>query len=89
MMPHNKGKGTVYKSTKKHPKGKQMADDNDFTVKDYDRLIDDIMDEYFSQHDMNFDLKELVKAQLLGGPEDNVPAELTLSSEMPGFEGGR
>lgn len=43
-----------------------MPDDNDFTIKDYDRILDDIMDEFFEQHDINFDLKELVKAQVLG-----------------------
>ncbi len=74
-----------------------MADDNDFSVADYDRLIDDIMDEYFSQHDMNFDLKELVKAQLLGNTEKEVPAgshrmpdgSIMLDSDMLGFEGGQ
>lgn len=47
-----------------------MPDDNSFTIKDYDRLLDDIMDEYFAQHDMNYDLKELMKAQMLGSPEE-------------------
>ena len=59
-----------------------------FTVKDYDRILDDIMDEFFSQHDINFDLKELMKAELLG---DDVPAgshrmldgSIMLDSEMP------
>ncbi len=51
-----------------------MAGDNDFTVKDCDRMIDDIMDEYFTQHDINFDMKELMKAELLG-PEENIPEE--------------
>ena len=53
-----------------------MADDNDFTIKDYDRILDDIMDDYFEQHDINFDLKELMKAQLIGGPEELLEREV-------------
>ena len=49
-----------------------MPDDNDFTVKDYDRILDDIMDEFFEQHDINFDLKELVKAQMLGDENEGI-----------------
>ena len=45
-------------------------DSGEFTVKDYDRILDDIMDEFFEQHDINFDLKELVKAKMLGEPEE-------------------
>ena len=41
-------------------------DDNDFTVKDYERIIDDIIDEYFDQHDINYDMKDLFKAGMLG-----------------------
>lgn len=40
--------------------------DNEFTVKDYDRIIDDIIDEYFEQHNLNYDLKELAKIEMLG-----------------------
>lgn len=67
-----------------------MPDDNEFTVKDYDRIIDDIIDEYFDRHNINYDLKELMKANMLGSPEE-VPAgyhimpetgELMLDSEM-------
>ena len=69
-----------------------MSDDNSFTVKDYDRIIDDIMNEFFEQHDMNYDLKELMKNNLLG---EDVPegyhrmpsGELMLDSEMPQIEG--
>lgn len=49
-----------------------MPDDNDFTIKDYDRILDDIMDEYFEQHDINFDLKELTKAQLLSEGNEEI-----------------
>ncbi len=49
-----------------------MADDNDFTVKDYERIIDDILNEYFDLHDINFDLKELFKAQALGGGNEGI-----------------
>ena len=50
-----------------------MPDDNDFSLADYDRILDDIMDEFFAQHDMNYDLKELVKSQMLGSPEEAIP----------------
>ena len=53
-----------------------MPDDVKFTEKDYDRIIDDIMDEFFEQHDLNYDLKELMKVQMFGG-------------EMPQIEGGK
>ncbi len=46
-----------------------MPDDNEFTIKDYERIIDDIVDEYFDQHNINFDMKELVKSGMLGEPE--------------------
>ncbi len=46
-----------------------------FTIKDYERIIDDIMEEYFTQHDINFDMKELMKAELLGG-QDVVEGEI-------------
>ena len=49
-----------------------MADENNFSLSDYDRIIDDIMDEYFEQHDINFDLKELVKSQMLGESGDSI-----------------
>lgn len=52
-----------------------MPDDNEFTIKDYERIIDDIMNEFFEQHDMNFDLKELAKVELLGEPEIEQPGE--------------
>ena len=64
-----------------------MADEP-FTVKDYNRIIDDIIDESFTQHDIDFDMKELMKAQLLG--DDEVPegshrmpdGSIMLDSEM-------
>ena len=59
-----------------------MSDDNSFTIKDYDRIIDDIMDEFFAQHDLNYDYKELMKSQLLGSPEEGLP------EEIPPIEGG-
>ncbi len=43
-----------------------MPDDNEFTIKDYERIIDDIVDEYFDQHNINFDMKELVKSGMFG-----------------------
>ena len=62
---------SVSQAHQKALKGEVMPS-NKFTVKDYDRMIDDIMDEYFTQHDINFDMKELMKAELLG-PEENIP----------------
>jgi len=41
-------------------------DDNNFTIKDYERIIDDIIDEYFNEHDINYDYKDLVKSGMLG-----------------------
>ncbi len=46
-----------------------MPDEN-FTVKDYDRMIGDIIDEYFDAQNLNFDYKELVKANILGNAEE-------------------
>ena len=43
-----------------------MSDDNEFTIKDYDRIIDDIIDEYFDRHNINYDLKDLAKVGMLG-----------------------
>ncbi|GAG90229.1 unnamed protein product, partial [marine sediment metagenome] len=45
---------------------KMPKDDNDFTIKDYERIIDDIIDEYFDQHNINYDYKDLVKSGMLG-----------------------
>ena len=57
-----------------------MPDDNSFSISDYDRIIDDIMDDFFEQHDLNYDYKELMKAQLLGTEQ---PSEVS-----PQLEGG-
>ncbi len=48
-----------------------MPDDNNFTIKDYERIIDDKIDEYFDQHNINYDMKELVKSGMLG--RDTIP----------------
>ena len=65
-----------------------MPDDNAFTIKDYERIIDDIIDEYFDQHNVNYDYKDLVKSGMLG---ESIPegyhrmpdtGELMLDSEM-------
>ena len=50
-----------------------MAHDNKFTLKKSDQMIRDIMDEFFAQHDIDFDLKELTKVQLLGETEEQLP----------------
>ncbi len=64
-------------------------EDNDFTEKDYNRILDDIIDEYFDQHNINFDMKELVKSGILGTAEEipegyhRMPdGSLMLDSEM-------
>ncbi len=67
-----------------------MPDDNSFTIKDYERIIDDIIDEYFDQHNINYDMKELVKSGMLGTAEEipegyhRMPdtGKLMLDSEM-------
>ena len=50
--------------------------DRIFTLKDWRRLKRDVYDDFFAQHDINFDLKELTKAQLLGSPEESVIEEI-------------
>ncbi len=72
-----------------------MLGKNKFTLKDSDQMIADVIDEFVAQHNLNYDLKELLKVDMLGSSEE-VPAgyhimpetgELMLDSEMPGFEG--
>ena len=43
--------------------------DRIFTLKDWKRIKRDIFDDFFEQHDMSYDLKELMKAQVLGDAE--------------------
>ncbi|KKN65895.1 hypothetical protein LCGC14_0477120 [marine sediment metagenome] len=62
------------------PDNELPVKDGKFTVKDYDRIINDIIDEYFDQHNINYDLKELIKVDMLGSPEEQLP--------QTGFEGG-
>ncbi len=50
-----------------------MPDENEFKVSDYNRIIDDVMNEFFEQRDLDFDLKELMKVQMLGSPEEQLP----------------
>ena len=60
--------------------------DNEFIVHDYNRILDDIIDDFFDQHNINYDMKELVKSGTLGEPEGyhRMPdtGELMLDSEM-------
>ena len=60
-----------------------MPDDNEFKLKDYERIIDDIIDEFFDMHNMNYDYKDLVKSGMLG--ED---AGGSLGLEIQQVEGG-
>ena len=67
-----------------------MPDENEFKLKDYERIIDDIIDEYFDQHNINYDYKDLFKSGILG---ESVPegshrmpnGEIMLDSEMEGL----
>lgn len=47
-----------------------MADRKRFTLKDSDQMIIDVIDEFFEGQAINYDLKELLKANLLGSPEE-------------------
>lgn len=49
-----------------------MPKDNKFTLKESDRMIRDIIDEFFEQHNMKYDLKELMKVELLGETEEQL-----------------
>jgi len=40
--------------------------DSKFGERDYDKIIDDIIDEVFEQHNQRFDSKEARKVELLG-----------------------
>jgi len=51
-----------------------------FTLRDWKRIKQDIFDDFFAQNAMNYDLKELMREQMLGRPE--VP------EEIPQEEGG-
>jgi len=55
--------------------------DRIFTSKDWKRIKRDVFDDFFNQNDMSYDMKELMKAQLLGTQE--VPEG---SHIMPGGE---
>ena len=44
-------------------------DSEHFTEKEYDRIIDDVMNDFFDQHNINYDMKELVKTGMLGETE--------------------
>ena len=46
--------------------------DRKFTLKDFKRIKEDIFNDFFERNSANYDLKELMKANLLGN-EDNVP----------------
>jgi len=56
--------------------------DRMFTLKDWKRIKRDIFDEYFTQHDMNYDLKEFIKAQTAS--EEEIPEEVL--PEIPQVE---
>jgi len=46
--------------------------DRKFTLKDFYRMKQDVIDEYFEQHNANYNMQELTKANLLGN-EENMP----------------
>ena len=52
--------------------------ENKFTLKEYERMIDDIIDEFFEQHNAQFDSKEALKVELLqreGIADEELPEE--------------
>jgi len=49
--------------------------DRIFTLKDWKRIKRDIFDDFFAKNDMNYDLKELMKSQVLGDQEEIIPEE--------------
>jgi len=52
--------------------------ENKFTLKTYERMIDDIIDEFFEQHNAQFDSKEALKVELLqreGIADEELPEE--------------
>lgn len=59
-----------------------------FSLKDSDRMIRDVIEEFFAQHSFNYDYKQLVESSLLG---NETPAgfhvmgdgSLMADSEMP------
>ena len=44
--------------------------DRMFTLKDWKRMKQDVFDDFFAQHDLDYDLKELMKVETLGSPEE-------------------
>lgn len=57
-----------------------MAQDRKrFTLKDSDQMIMDVIDEFFDQHNIDFDLKELMKVEMTG---ENVPEMEQIEGEL-------
>ena len=46
--------------------------DNKFTLSESDRMVRDVIDEFFEQHNANYNMQELIKNNLLGN-EENMP----------------
>ena len=46
--------------------------DNKFTLSESDRMVRDVIDEFFEQHNANYNMRELIKNNLLGN-EENMP----------------
>ena len=65
-----------------------------FTLKDSDRMIREVIEDFFTQHSLNYDYKKLMEKSLLD--VNDVPAgyhkmedgSLMLDSAMPGGEYG-
>ena len=53
--------------------------DRKFTLKDYEQLIDDVLNPYFQEQNVTHDLEDLMKVQ---GTEE-VPPELPTQSNEP------
>ena len=39
-----------------------------FTLRDCDKIIEDILDEFYEQHNIDYDLKELMKTTMRSEP---------------------
>ena len=50
-----------------------MPDKKKFTLKDSDRMIKDVIDNFFQEENVTHDLEELGQVQLEGSPVQEIP----------------
>jgi len=53
-----------------------------FKLRDSDRLIRDVIDEFFEGQNANYDMRDLMKANLLGNEETGPAGEMMPDEEM-------